>query len=205
MLNQKDKLDLFADVINKTAAQQVRVIEKQIEVLGKKQLEEIEKLTEKEFAEIENYEMQKLCTKAKSEASRLSLEGKKERAAYRQSLENKVFDLVKERLSAFSETVSYTSFLEKSLDEILSVTKNEPLKLFVREKDEAVIKELLSQKGIKAQVVTDSSNSLGGIKAESTAFTVDDSLDARLQGQREWFRQVSGLRVRSIISLQKSR
>ncbi|MGN0446943.1 MAG: V-type ATP synthase subunit E [Acutalibacteraceae bacterium] len=195
MLNQKDKLDLFADVINKTAAQQVRVIEKQIEVLGKKQLEEIEKLTEKEFSEIENYEMQKLYTKAKSEASCLSLEGKKERAAYRQSLENKVFDLVKERLSAFSETVSYTSFLEKSLDEILSFTKNEPLKLFVREKDEAVIKELLSKKGIKAQVVTDSSNSLGGIKAESTAFTVDDSLDARLQGQREWFRQVSGLRV----------
>ena len=114
----------------------------------------------------------------------------------RQALADKVFDEAKEKLLAFTQSEEYSDFLRRSLEEIkahcgtaLCVISVAPCDVEKRALIESVIPD--------AQITADNHILIGGLKANcpELGILMDDTLDARLEEQREWFIEHCGLKV----------
>ncbi len=196
MLNQKDKLERFAAVINRDAAEQCRFIEKQTKSLEEKQLKEIEKQSKAELEASMNYEIAKIRQQFNREISSLKSESRKRRVAHREKLTDEVFALAKERLVSFTGTPDYEQFLKKSVKELLN-DLGEGCILLVRKEDEAIIEKIKQEGKLLFTVECDSQNSLGGLKGISVdgLTRIDDTLQTRLDSQRDEFSSSCSLSI----------
>lgn len=195
MLNQKDKFDRFAEVINKNADKQCRKIEKETEKIRKKELDRITAECTKEFENRLNYEFLKVDTALNKEISRVNAESKKYLADYRDSITDKVFSCAKQELMTFTTGEGYAEFLKESIkliEENFSLNGTEEYCLYVRQQDEEAVRKMTEkQLHISGEIL------IGGIIGKSCdgKVKIDDSLDTRLEAQREWFKCQSKLRV----------
>ena len=107
MINQYDKLERFAEVINKNAMAQCKKIDKQTAKLRKKQLAEIEAEITGETEKKLSYETQRLRNQTNREISALKRESTAKLHRYRDEITDSVMKKAEERALNQIEEMRY--------------------------------------------------------------------------------------------------
>lgn len=196
MLNQNDKIERFADVINKNAQAQCKKIEKRAEKFKKEQLSSLEKQSKQELEGRLNFEIDRISAEINGEITRLQNESKLKIAARRSEITAEVFSKASNQLAAFTASDKYKPFIESSI-KALSEQIDGNIIIFAKSDDVETVKAIAAAYDEIKDVMLLGSISIGGIAASSEDETVfvDDTLDSRLAAQKEWFMAASGLSI----------
>ena len=108
-----------------------------------------------------------------------------------------VFDLSAKKLIGYTDSGDYINGLRKSAEKIAELFKDSDCVLYLNERDADKADGLKSLFGGKTDVQYDRTIRIGGIKAycESMGIIADETLDSKLEAQREWFRENAALNV----------
>ena len=191
-----EKQDNFLQAINRCAEEQKNKIEAethrhQEEELNKAELailEDAYALIQKEMAQMRMSIAAELSQKEAASRRRLFLK--------RQAIEEEVFRKAAEKIREFRGTGGYRTYLEQSARELRAAFSQPGTVLDVSPED-GELSELLQKTFGDCRVETDPGISLGGVRGENQAMglVADLTLDTKLQDQREWFAQHSGMKV----------
>lgn len=189
MLNQKDKLQRFVQVVEKNAEDKCNEINAYVQQTLESQLEQISKKYSDELCERLDAESRKIKTEINRKITAIAAEDKKIVAAHKNSISDRVFDCVRERLGAFCQGEDYLSYLEHCLDKIGGVCPGES-EIFVRASDTEKIEALAEKYSFVRKVTADDSIVIGGMIAVSLdgSLRIDCTLGYELEQSMEWFR-----------------
>ena len=189
MLNQKDKLQRFVQVVEKNANDKCNEINANIQFVLESQLEQIRKQYSDELSKKLEASERKTRTEINRKIATISAESKKIIAEHRNSISDRVFDEVKRRLQQFCESAEYSAYLEGCLEKV-SVICSGDAQIFTRAEDNERVRRLSEKFSFVKSVSTDESISIGGIVAVTLDGRVkyDCTLGHELEQSREWFR-----------------
>ena len=116
-------------------------------------------------------------------------------AAARQEIEDRTFDSAAKKLAEFTKTPAYRDYILDSAKQMIRIASGSPLTVFARGEDMKFAGDI-GALSPDVTVETDDTIVTGGIRAvsEGARLFMDDTLDTRLQAQREYFREFSGLK-----------
>lgn len=207
--------DNFLKAIEKYAEEQRNQIRFESESFKKQELEKAESEGLREAYTLIQREMAAVRTEISSKLSRDEMASRKKIFEKRNGMTEKVFQRVKEKLIEFTKTGAYEKLLIESVKKIAQGLKADDVILFVKESDMKLadkLKAAYSAERLKDKKLGDKIKSafspscevrisheikIGGITGRSAklGLIADETLDTKLEGQREWFYQNSGLRV----------
>ena len=194
MLSQDEQIAKFVEAINNNSQKMGRTIEKETLKYYTAEAEKLEKQAKKlvksrvEYSENEiNQLFNKNIASYKSDL-RLSLIKKRE------SLVSEIFESVKEKIRAFTETEEYILFLQNSLSQMLKYSDGD-LTVFAKSGDIEKVKTACDRLNVNCVIEEDNTILLGGIRARNKEANkiFDDTLDERINEQKEYFLLESGL------------
>lgn len=193
-----------------TTEQKVSAIQETVAQDANRRAEEIRRRADEEFAaqvgEAENnikaVEKERLDRGIASidadisrELSRHLLESKRELISRRDSLADGVFAEISEKLSAFTGTAEYRSFLRGLMENHRSVLGAGRCLMLVKSADASLAEELLSELGLPVKVVCEPGIALGGFRISFAGRLIDETLDEKLRKKREEFAYSSGFTI----------
>lgn len=182
--NQPEKLNRFASSVKTEVDEKIQLIEKQtleeksemLEKTENKILEEVFLKIQKAVRDTEGKYRRNIALKEQSLRTDI--------LKHREGLSNKIFDAVKEKIIAFTDSDKYEAFLEKLL-------QNEDMteaEIRLSEKDMQKYSEIIKNKtGCIAK--SDNDIRLGGIQIvyKSKNIIIDKTLDSLFEEQKERF------------------
>lgn len=191
------KTDNFLKAIKKHAEKQRQSIQNEVEHIKEQKIKEAEK---KGRLDSEKYISDKLEAKRNEETSKvakLMQDGQKELFLMRSEMTESVFKKAEEKLIGFTQTDEYSRKLIESAKAISEVFGNKDCTLSVSEKDLSSADRISALFSGKAEVTSDKSIKIGGIKGYCSELNIiaDETLDSKLAAQREWFVENAGLSV----------
>lgn len=189
MLNQKDKLQRFVQVVEKNANDKCNEINANIQFVLESQLEQIRKQYSDELSKKLEASERKTRTEINRKIAAISAESKKIIAGHRNSISDRVFDEVNRRLQQFCESEEYSAYLEVCLEKVSAICSGDA-QIFTRAEDNERVRRLSEKFSFVKSVSTDESISIGGIVAVTLDGRVkyDCTLGHELEQSREWFR-----------------
>ena len=196
MLEQTDKLERFAEVINKTALKQCKSAEKQAADFRTRELKRIKKELKEETERKKSFVLAGLSRDTNREIALYESDMKHALSEKREELTDKVFEEARSRLEEYVLTDRYLSLLEDVIAALLERTGGAgTLCVTARdsEKAAAIAKKLGAD--VKLDVLDD--GEIGGAAAldVSGAVYVSDTLAQRLDSERKRFMSYSGLSI----------
>lgn len=200
MSSSDEKIRLFLNAIGENLEMLRKEIEDEIAAVRKAEQEKAGKEADERSEAYIKIESANVRTRANRQQSLLETELRNELAATRSDITGKVFETVSKKLGAFTKTAAYADFMKKSAAGFAAVYGAKPYTVFVKTPDLQYKDILLSASGIHCGVEADDTIIIGGCKASSSASNIalDDTLDSRLEAQRQGFYENSGLSVESI-------
>lgn len=192
-----EKQDKFYNAINHYAEEQRKKIEEEIAAFKKKELDQAENEVLTECYHMIQREMSQMRTRIARDLARKEMDLKRGILQKRREITDGVFRRAAEKLREYSRSEQYGGFLKKSAKKIGALLSEPGTVIFYRpgdEKYEAAIREAF---GPACSFETDETIRLGGIRAKNDAMGLfaDETLDALLENQREWFEEQSGMAV----------
>ena len=190
--------DNFLKAIKRYAEEQERSVEKEVEQLKEKKLKNAE---ERGRRDSEKYVKEMLEQKRNAETSKLAkliAEGQKNLFIQRAEMTEEVFKMAEEKLIKYASSSEYKTKLLDSAKKIAELFGAENCVIYINEKDMDSADKITAVFGNNAEIVTDNKSvKLGGIKGfcESLRIVADETLDSKLDAQRDWFTENSGLSV----------
>ena len=137
----------------------------------------------------------------KSERSRkvsvAELEGRRDQLILRDQLVGKVFEEAAAKIAAFTKTDGYRQYMidlvKKSCDQIPEGS----IIISVKKDDLFLSSDLIAASGRDAKVEANAVIQLGGVLVSNPekGIVVDETLDLKLNNQKDWFISVSGLSI----------
>lgn len=196
MLNQNDKFERFADVINKNAKNQCKIIEEQMLQIQDQEIQKLKARIDKEFSDKLSYELGKMKAQSNHDFSEKSSVTRKYLIGYRKQITDKVFAKAEAELEAFTKSKQYSEFLTKSLARV-SDGLSEDFIAYVSEKDVKLVSQLAKDFAFVKDVKASDEIKIGGIIAKNINETVviNDSLEERMLQQQDWFAAMSNLSI----------
>lgn len=193
----KNKTDNFLKAIKKYAKAQKTAMQSEVNQLKTERLKDAE---EKAKLDSERLIKEKLLESRSRQSAILASEtqeGNRKLYIERSAMVDEVFQMAAERLIEYTETDAYCSDLEKSAREIAELFEGRECVLYVNEKDLQKTQSLVSVFDGKARVETDKRIKIGGVRGycESMGIIADETLDSKLEAQREWFVENAALSV----------
>ena len=194
LLNQNDKIERFAEDINKNALNICKKIEKQTEKFTKQQTAAFEKEAKNELKTKTEYESRRLDTETNREISALAAKGKRAAVMHRNEITEKVFEKAEKKLLEFSSGKEYKPLLEKCILSLASAIDGNVI-IYVREADVSAAEEICRRIENVSKVLADGRIKIGLAMASNEALTVfaDDTFESRLSHFKEQFMSESGL------------
>lgn len=191
------KTDNFLKAIKKHAEKQRQSIQNEVEHIKEKKIKDAEK---KGRLDSEKYISDMLEAKKNEETSKIAKlmqDGQKELFLMRSEMTESVFKKAEEKLIGFTQTDEYSRKLIDSAKAISEVFGNKDCTLSVSEKDLSSADRISALFSGKAEVTSDKSIKIGGIKGYCSELNIiaDETLDSKLAAQREWFVENAGLSV----------
>ena len=195
-MNEKTKESKFLDAINKYAEHQKAQITQEIEEYKNSKIEQATEQGLQDAYDLIHEDVSKRKSAIVNDLAIKQLHERNELFAERQSICDKVFEEASNKLRDFVKTEDYTRFLQRSLKEIADLCGSDSCEITISPNDENK-QELIKSVIPEATVSADSHITLGGIKAycPEKGVLMDDTLDTRLNEQRRWFVENSGLKV----------
>ena len=193
----KNKTDNFLKAIKKYAGAQKKAMEGEVKQLKSERLKEAEEkakrdseaLKKQKLNEVHNSQTAKLATKTQ--------EGQKQLYIARAQMTEEVFKLASDKLKAYAQTVEYRAKLNDSAKAVAELFGGKDCIIYVNERDIAEAEQFKSLFSAGSEVKADKTIQIGGVKAycESMGISADETLDSKLDLQREWFVENAELSV----------
>ena len=133
---------------------------------------------------------------ASTALSKAEREAKRRLLLRRQELTEEMFSRVSQRLEAFSKGPEYRGYLQGRLEELEKAGRLSGSFLQVRQADAALLEELTQGKGLSGLEISEDIR-LGGFRCcnRDRGFLAEETLEAALDAQKEWFFAHSGLEI----------
>ena len=195
-MNEKTKESKFLAAINKYAEHQQAQITKEIEDYKNAKIEQATQQGLQDAYDLIRDDVAKCKASIVNEVAKQKLGLRNELFKERQVICDSVFRQAEEKLRDFTKTEDYTGFLKRSVQKIAEICGSDKCTLHLAPMDENHREWILSLLP-EAEIIVDNHITIGGVKAYCPAqgIMLDDTLDARLNEQRVWFNENSGLEV----------
>lgn len=195
MKNIEEVVRYIEDEIAKTADAECNQILTQVNEVKAKAEEELYKEVKRDAQLQLNAQLAEIDAQAALEISKCNSETTKQLIAKREAYTENVFTQVNKVLKEFTESNEYASFLTKKAEKVAALCKADGSVFLIRKEDEKYASLLKNAYGYQCEVKVDDSISMGGIifEAASSHAVYDETLDAALKDQYEWFANHSGL------------
>lgn len=197
MLNQEERAAKFFDAITKDA-------EERHEEMTRKTRETVESGLEKAKTKAHSQAQAKIERERMLKEQEFNRTVANERTQQRARLTDKrgaitdeVFGDAREKLTAFTESDGYADFLKKSAAGFAAVFPQGDVIVYVRPGDMRFADDIKKAFGRDCKVESSDEITIGGCRAGVVggSTVADDTLDTRLEAQREWFLENSGMSV----------
>ena len=197
MLNQEERAAKFFDAITKDA-------EERHEEMTRKTRETVESGLEKAKTKAHSQAQAKIERERMLKEQEFNRTVANERTQQRARLTDKrgaitdeVFGDACEKLTAFTESDGYADFLKKSAAGFAAVFPQGDVIVYVRPGDMRFADDIKNAFGRDCKVESSDEITIGGCRAgvAGGSTVADDTLDTRLEAQREWFLENSGMSV----------
>lgn len=194
MANSDEKVSKFVQAITAYAEEQRQKIHQEVEDFKAERLRQAEQEVLSHAYQLIQKERAELRNQMSREMSRRDLEARKALLSRRKEMTETVFTQARERLLAYTSTPAYAEWLRESMTALAAQMPAEGTVYELCARDAAQM-EAFCPAGSSLKTVEDIQ--LGGIRAvnAATGLLVDDTLDTRLDTQREWFTGESGLTI----------
>lgn len=193
----KNKTDRFLRAIKKYANEQKSAMKSEIKELKAERLKaaedqakrESEQMIQEKLSEARSRETVILASKTK--------EGQKKLFIARSEMVDDVFEKAAQKLIDYTKTDAYHEKLMESAKAIAEIFGDNDCALYVNERDMKAADQIKSIFGGNAAITADDSIRIGGIKGncKSLHIIADETLDSKLEAQREWFVENAALSV----------
>ena len=185
----------FFNAINEDLQRQVNEITDEANRLKAAQIKKAKRSAKKQT---DAYLRTELANMAHSNGRRVAAaraRAKQEWLERRAELEQQAFDRAAQKLAAFTETPDYEAFLLVSAQRMAAHFNGGEIVFTLRPADEKYAEKIDGAVPQPCRFDTDASIRIGGCRAvsEASRLSADDTLDARLESQRAWFGEHSGL------------
>ena len=142
-------------------------------------------------------EMAQMKKNIASEVSKLEFEKRRELFAKRQTIMNDVFKKAQDKLLNFAKTQDYIKLLKNYAGAVSKILKKSGTVLYICKRDEGFIDVIREAYGKICKVEVSDSIKIGGILAVNKVMSlvVDETLDSKLEEQRNWFEENSKLNI----------
>lgn len=197
MLNQEERAAKFFDAITKDA-------EERHEEMTRKTRETVESGLEKAKTKAHSQAQAKIERERMLKEQEFNRTVADERTQQRARLTDKrgtitdeVFGDAREKLVAFTESDGYADFLKKSAAGFVAVFPQGDVTVYVCPGDMRFADDIKKAFGRDCKVESSDEITIGGCRAgvAGGSTVADDTLDTRLEAQREWFLENSGMSV----------
>jgi len=191
----EEKLSKFLQAIHSDAEQRREAILRETEDFKTSELEKAEKEALSEAYELIHNEIGLARAAISRELSVKELDSKRELLRHRRRLMDEIFAQAGERLNAFAGSDGYLPFLERCVAETAGIFAGGEVALFVRRADLKYEQQLKAAFGRDCSVRGSNDITLGGVRAvnRDCGQIADNSIDSRLEAQKDWFFENSGL------------
>lgn len=192
-----NKTENFLNAIQKYAEQQKLDMQKEIEAFKAEEMDKAEREGLQAAYDIIHEEMalqkaeiaRDLAKKEKASKDQLFIERKR--------MMEEVFSLATEKLISYTQSAEYEQKLLKQAESIAEIFKNQSCTVYVNEKDLKFSDKLKAYFSEDTQVMSANDIKIGGVKVHcpSKAMIADETLDSKLEAQKQWFIENSALKV----------
>ena len=185
----KNKTNNFLKAIKKYAKEQKNAMKSEVAQLKTERLKEAEIQAKRDSKSLIKNELNKTRKKQTALLASRTQEGQKQLFIERAKMTDEIFSLSEKKLTDYAKTDAYREKLKSSAREIAYLFGDKDCVIYLGENDTDKSGELKSLFGGKAEVQSDRTIRIGGIKAycESMGIIADETLDTKLEAQREWF------------------
>ena len=197
MDNSQNSIKAFTDAIKRMAKEECDAINNETRQIKSQRLDALIQQTRDKYNNYVDYELLRLQADTNRQISILHENEKKELAALRSKLTDKIFDAVLTELSDFTNTTEYKKLMIRSFAEIIEALPDEELEFFVRQEDMILCDEICNALDRTLEIKPADDIKLGGVKAVGikTESLADDTLDTKLEEQKKLFVEHSGFKI----------
>ncbi len=191
------KTDNFLKAIEKYAEEQRSMMRSEAEDFKQRELNTAEEEGLKEAYDLLQKKMADINSKIAVERSRSESASKKSIFIRRREIEDDVFAKAEKKLVEFTKTQKYEALLIKSAAKISRVLTADDVVIYMKEEDLGFRKRLRDYFGKNCEFAASEEIRIGGITglSRSMGLIADETLDTKLEQQREWFYEHSGLTI----------
>lgn len=195
-----DKTNNFLESIKKQSEEERAEMRREAEEYRKA---ETDKAREKGKADAEHYVTRMMSEKKSeitSEYAVKHLEAEGEIFRKRDAMVNDIFSRAKDVLLRFTQSDKYEEKLISSAKEIAEMFGDNDCVIYLKEEDFKYADNIKSVFKSNAEIQTDVKILIGGLRGycESMRIVADNTLDSKLETQKEWFIENAKLRVTGV-------
>lgn len=197
MANSEEKVRQFMQAIQRYAEEQSCRIREEVQQFKQENLARAEQQALTEAAALTEKEQAAVRQEMSREMSKRDMAARQELLSVRAGIMKKTFALAKEKILAYTHTDAYAQALLESLGRLMELLPADGTVYTLGTADKALLPALCQRLPDGSRIELSDDITLGGLRGENRAagLVADDTLDARLDAQTEWFEVHSGLTV----------
>lgn len=193
---QQSKINSFIKSITDTAAEKRSAVNAETKEIIDAELAVMEAQAKKAADDYIKAKSASIKLDAGRRISERAAECRKEVFGKRDEIATRTLSEAGEKLRSFTESAEYKDFILASAGKILEFFGTGSVTLLLRPEDMVFEADIL-EKFPYVSVSKDESIKIGGVKGINSLVTllIDDTLDGRLENQKRWFEENSGLYI----------
>lgn len=192
MIDENERAAQFLQAIQRDAEHRRSEIVKSIDAETAAELEKQRAEAEKKAARMEEYETQRATENANRLLSQSVLDAGADLARRRGQIADEVFAACEKEITNFVNSPDYGPFLKKNAAGLLEMLRCDTAQFFARPQDLELAGQNLPE---GCTVQADASIRLGGLRARAGSTEADDTLDIRMENQKDWFLRSCGMSI----------
>ena len=193
----KDKTDNFLQAIKKHAKTQKSAMQGEVKQLKNERLKEAEEQAQRDSQRLIKEKLLEYRSRRTAELAKMTQEGQKKLFVERSAMVDEVFQMAADKLRAFAESDRYADELKENAEAIAGVFGDNDCVLYLNERDLGAADMLTGCFSGNVEVEADKTIKIGGVRGycKSMGIIADETLDNKLDAQREWFIEHAALSV----------
>lgn len=192
MIEENERAAKFMQAIQRDGEQRRAAIMKAIDAETDAELEKAKAAAEAKAQQMGDYEKIRLQEDTNRRLSHSVMDIEAELAQKRSQVTDEVIGACEEKLAAFVAGPDYSAYLKESSRALLKMLHAETAEFYARPED---VKAAEAAVPAGCSVQPDEGIRLGGLRAKTGAVEADDTLDVKLDAQKDWFLQNSGMSI----------
>lgn len=193
----KNKTDNFLRAIKKYAKAQSTLLQTEVKQLKSERLKEAEEKAQRDSERLIKEKLHEKRNQQMAILAKKTQEGQRQLFIERAAMTENIFKHAAEKLTEYTASDAYARKLRQSAQEIAALFDGKDCVLYVNERDFSAAGKLKSLFDGNVDIETDKTIKIGGIKGycADMGIIADNTLDSKLESQREWFIENATLSV----------